>query len=170
MLQCLGELSPSIPKGQSYCNRCPSRFFHKEAWESSRTIWGGSGKVRHAESLGRNNTVSSNEIPAEQYFRHAPRCENSKRWSTSLFGVTFHHTPHTKTLWPPPSSLHCLPSLLKKEGARRKISLPLKKENLKKNIKSPSSTRIFWISGLNLAACRKIRGKTSLINCSPYLS
>lgn len=43
---------------------------------------GGSGKVRHAESLGRNDTVSSNEIPAEQYFRHAPSCENSKRWST----------------------------------------------------------------------------------------
>lgn len=78
-------------------------------------FWG-SGRVRHAESLGRNDTGSSNK---KQYFAHPPRFKSSQhlaRCALSLPTAPQHHSP----LPHPPASFSSLKIKIKTGVGRNK--------------------------------------------------
>lgn len=98
----LCELLPSIPEGQSYRNRCPNRFFHKEAWESGIIISGDQARL-DMPSHSKGMTL----YQVTEYLQSSISCIHlvARRvtpYSTWLYSVTFHYASHTNHRSPLP--------------------------------------------------------------------
>lgn len=110
------------PQPHSYCSPLQTGSSMGKLRKAEDNFWG-SGRVRHAESLGRNDTGSSNK---KQYFSHPPRFKSSQhlaRCVLTLPTAPQHHGP----LPHPPASFSSLKIKIKNGSGekQRKMSLLL---------------------------------------------